>query len=226
MSLVDAVRGLNNPNFGVLFDTSHAHVCGTGRELDLYGRSRAVNHVHLADSTRGRRARSEPALAARGRGASTSAGCCRSCNRAPVPMTGGSSTCTTAPTPGTRWQRPSNTWPSTRHSPRLDGRRLAGGSTVNTHDSVTCGCFHLVAWRDGFPRQAGGYMGRRSRSPTDSASEGSQGSGRRRGEAFGHRRELLPQRRRADADRQSDQTRGHGGSLRSGRRRKGRCRTW
>jgi sugar phosphate isomerase/epimerase len=50
-ALVDAVRGLNNPNFGVLFDSSHAHVCAAGAELDLLRSLKGkINHVHLADS--------------------------------------------------------------------------------------------------------------------------------------------------------------------------------
>ncbi|MFL5341020.1 MAG: sugar phosphate isomerase/epimerase family protein [Gemmataceae bacterium] len=51
VALVDAVRGRNNPNFGVLFDTSHASVCSVGHELDLLRRLHGrINHVHLADS--------------------------------------------------------------------------------------------------------------------------------------------------------------------------------
>ena len=51
VALVDAVRGQNHPNFGVLFDTSHAHVCSAGHELDLLRRLRGrISHVHLADA--------------------------------------------------------------------------------------------------------------------------------------------------------------------------------
>src|SRR5262249_15064232 len=50
-TLVDAVRGMNNPNFGVLFDSSHARVCTNGAELELLRSLRGkINHIHLADS--------------------------------------------------------------------------------------------------------------------------------------------------------------------------------
>src|SRR5262245_10233564 len=51
IALVDAVRGLSNPNFGVLFDSAHANVCTNGAELDLLRSLKGIiNHVHLADS--------------------------------------------------------------------------------------------------------------------------------------------------------------------------------
>jgi sugar phosphate isomerase/epimerase len=51
VALVDAVRASGHLNFGVLFDTSHAHVCASGAELDLLRRLQGkFNHVHLADS--------------------------------------------------------------------------------------------------------------------------------------------------------------------------------
>jgi sugar phosphate isomerase/epimerase len=49
--LVDAIRGQGHGNFGVLFDTSHAHVCSGGDELDALRLLGArINHIHLADS--------------------------------------------------------------------------------------------------------------------------------------------------------------------------------
>lgn len=51
LELVDAVRGRGHANFGVLFDTSHAHICSRGAELEmLRALSGRINHVHLADS--------------------------------------------------------------------------------------------------------------------------------------------------------------------------------
>ncbi len=49
--VVDAVRGHGHANFGVLFDTSHAHFCSGGNELDLLSRLKGkIAHVHLADA--------------------------------------------------------------------------------------------------------------------------------------------------------------------------------
>ncbi len=51
VELVDAVRQQGHANFGVLFDTSHAHVCTGGGELELLrALAGRINHVHLADS--------------------------------------------------------------------------------------------------------------------------------------------------------------------------------
>lgn len=64
LQLVDAVRAKGNPNFGVLYDTCHAHMCavvaanqaGTketlpGGELELLEKLKGkITHVHLIDS--------------------------------------------------------------------------------------------------------------------------------------------------------------------------------
>ena len=64
IALVDAVRERGNPNFGVLYDTCHAHMCaavganqiGTketlpGGELELLEKLKGkITHVHLIDS--------------------------------------------------------------------------------------------------------------------------------------------------------------------------------
>jgi sugar phosphate isomerase/epimerase len=64
VKIVDAVRSKDNKNFGVLYDTCHAHMCAAvganhpgqkeilpGGELDLLERLRGkVTHIHLIDS--------------------------------------------------------------------------------------------------------------------------------------------------------------------------------
>src|SRR5262245_21953653 len=64
LKIVEAVRGKGNPNFGVLYDTCHAHMCavvaanqvGTketlpGGELELLEKLKGkITHVHLIDS--------------------------------------------------------------------------------------------------------------------------------------------------------------------------------
>ena len=64
IKLVDAVKAKGNPNFGVLYDTRHAHMCavvganeaGTketlpGGELELLEKLKGkITHVHLIDS--------------------------------------------------------------------------------------------------------------------------------------------------------------------------------
>jgi sugar phosphate isomerase/epimerase len=64
IALVDAVRGKGNPNFGVLFDSCHAHMCARvganqigeketlpGGEMELLEKLRGkITHVHLIDS--------------------------------------------------------------------------------------------------------------------------------------------------------------------------------
>jgi sugar phosphate isomerase/epimerase len=64
IKVVDAVRGLGNKNFGVLYDTCHAHMCavvaanqaGTketlpGGELELLEKLKGkITHIHLIDS--------------------------------------------------------------------------------------------------------------------------------------------------------------------------------
>ena len=65
VNLVNLVRdGMNNPNFGVLFDTCHAHMCATvgsnqvgdketlpGGELELLNKLKGkITHLHLIDS--------------------------------------------------------------------------------------------------------------------------------------------------------------------------------
>jgi sugar phosphate isomerase/epimerase len=64
VKVVDAVRSLGNKNFGVLYDTCHAHMCAAGGanqpgqkeilpggELDLLERLNGkVTHIHLIDS--------------------------------------------------------------------------------------------------------------------------------------------------------------------------------
>jgi sugar phosphate isomerase/epimerase len=64
VGLVDAVRAKGNPNFGVLFDTCHAHMCAAvganqlgeketlpGGELELLERLKGkITHIHLIDS--------------------------------------------------------------------------------------------------------------------------------------------------------------------------------
>jgi sugar phosphate isomerase/epimerase len=64
LALVDAVRGMGNPNFGVLYDTCHAHMCATvganqigqketlpGGALELLQKLKGkVTHVHVIDS--------------------------------------------------------------------------------------------------------------------------------------------------------------------------------
>lgn len=64
LALVDAVRDRGNPNFGVLFDTCHAHMCATvganqigaketlpGGALELLRKLKGkITHLHLIDS--------------------------------------------------------------------------------------------------------------------------------------------------------------------------------
>jgi sugar phosphate isomerase/epimerase len=64
VSIVDEVRGLGNPNFGVLYDTSHAHMCASvgarqpgqketlkGGALELLQKLKGkITHIHLIDS--------------------------------------------------------------------------------------------------------------------------------------------------------------------------------
>ena len=64
VSLVDAVRAKGNPNFGVLYDTCHAHMCAVvganhtgekeilpGGELELLEKLKGkITHVHVIDS--------------------------------------------------------------------------------------------------------------------------------------------------------------------------------
>jgi sugar phosphate isomerase/epimerase len=51
VELVETVRKQGHANFGVLFDTSHAHVCTGGDEWELLQALKGkINHVHLADS--------------------------------------------------------------------------------------------------------------------------------------------------------------------------------
>src|SRR5262249_11075729 len=64
VALVDAVRARGNPNFGVLFDTCHAHMCAAvganqvgaketlpGGEMELLDRLKGkITHVHVIDS--------------------------------------------------------------------------------------------------------------------------------------------------------------------------------
>lgn len=64
VAVVDAVRGKGNPNFGVLYDTCHAHMCAAiganhqgeketlpGGALDLLGKLKGkITHVHVIDS--------------------------------------------------------------------------------------------------------------------------------------------------------------------------------
>jgi sugar phosphate isomerase/epimerase len=64
VAIVDAVRGKGNPNFGVLYDTCHAHMCAKiganqqgeketlpGGALDLLNRLKGkITHVHVIDS--------------------------------------------------------------------------------------------------------------------------------------------------------------------------------
>jgi sugar phosphate isomerase/epimerase len=64
VKIVDAVRAKGNKNFGVLYDTCHAHMCAAvganqhggketlpGGELELLEKLKGrINHVHLIDS--------------------------------------------------------------------------------------------------------------------------------------------------------------------------------
>lgn len=64
VALVDAVRDRGNPNFGVLYDTCHAHMCAVvaanqvgaketlpGGELELLHKLKGkITHIHLIDS--------------------------------------------------------------------------------------------------------------------------------------------------------------------------------
>ena len=64
VALIDAVRGLGNPNFGVLYDTCHAHMCAAvganqigeketlpGGALELLQKLKGkITHLHLIDS--------------------------------------------------------------------------------------------------------------------------------------------------------------------------------
>ena len=64
VQLVEAVRAKGNANFGVLYDTCHAHMCATvganqsgtketlpGGEIELLGKLKGkITHVHLIDS--------------------------------------------------------------------------------------------------------------------------------------------------------------------------------
>ncbi len=64
LALVDAVRGQDNPNFGVLYDTCHAHMCAAvganqlgeketlpGGALELLDKLKGkITHLHLIDS--------------------------------------------------------------------------------------------------------------------------------------------------------------------------------
>ena len=64
LKIVDGVRGKGNNNFGVLYDTCHAHMCATvaanqvgqketlpGGELEILQKLKGkITHVHLIDS--------------------------------------------------------------------------------------------------------------------------------------------------------------------------------
>lgn len=52
VALVERVRDvLGNPNFGVLFNTAHAHVCSAGADFDLLKRLRGkITHLHVIDA--------------------------------------------------------------------------------------------------------------------------------------------------------------------------------
>ena len=64
IALIDAVRGLGNPNFGALYDTCHAHMCAAvganqigqketlkGGALELLQKLKGkITHLHLIDS--------------------------------------------------------------------------------------------------------------------------------------------------------------------------------
>ena len=59
LKLVDGVRAKGNPNFGVLYDTCHAHMCAgiganqilPGGELELLEKLKGkITHIHLIDS--------------------------------------------------------------------------------------------------------------------------------------------------------------------------------
>ncbi len=64
VAMVDAVRALGNPNFGIMFDTCHAHLCAAkaarqpgakeilkGGAMELLELLKGrINHVHLIDS--------------------------------------------------------------------------------------------------------------------------------------------------------------------------------
>jgi sugar phosphate isomerase/epimerase len=64
VAMVDAVRGMGNPNFGVLYDTCHAHMCAAvganqigeketlpGGAMELLEKLKGkITHVHLIDS--------------------------------------------------------------------------------------------------------------------------------------------------------------------------------
>src|SRR5262249_48144059 len=64
VQIVDAVRGMGNKNFGVLYDTCHAHMCAkvganqpgaketlSGGEMELLEKLKGkITHVHLIDS--------------------------------------------------------------------------------------------------------------------------------------------------------------------------------
>jgi len=51
VALIDAVRGLGNPNFGALFDTCNAHMCAGGASLELLQALKGkITHIQFADS--------------------------------------------------------------------------------------------------------------------------------------------------------------------------------
>jgi sugar phosphate isomerase/epimerase len=51
VAMVDAVRGLGNANFGVLFDTCNAHLCAGAGALDLLRQLKGkITHLQFADS--------------------------------------------------------------------------------------------------------------------------------------------------------------------------------
>jgi sugar phosphate isomerase/epimerase len=52
VTLVERVREmLGNPNFGVLFNTAHAHICSAGAELELLKQlDGKITHLHLIDT--------------------------------------------------------------------------------------------------------------------------------------------------------------------------------
>ena len=116
LKIVDAVRAKGNNNFGVLYDTCHAHMCaavganqpGTketlpGGELELLEKLKGkITHVHLIDSRRlAERAQHLDAQPVRHRQAGLRQAGPGAADRPACRTTGGASICASGRTPGT-----------------------------------------------------------------------------------------------------------------------------
>ena len=110
------VRAKGNPNFGVLYDTCHAHMCAAvganqigeketlpGGELELLEKLKGkITHVHLIDSRRlAQRAQHQHAQPVRHRQAELRQADAGAEQGGRAATTGGASICASGPTPGT-----------------------------------------------------------------------------------------------------------------------------